>query len=132
MSSGGTGWIGSWKRNSRRIWRRRRSTGDPWTKRAFGRTLQYRERSRDLKLAPWADSLVADAVFGWRQLRKRTAASLAAILSLGLAIGATTAVYRIVDALLLRPLPIAEPDRFFYIATTYVDRDGKPDYRDEL
>src|SRR4051812_41420182 len=60
-------------------------------RRAFGNSLHHRERSRELKLLPWLDAALADVVFGWRQLRKRPAASLAAILSLGLAIGATTA-----------------------------------------
>jgi putative ABC transport system permease protein len=101
-------------------------------RRAFGSSLQHREHSRDLKLLPWLDALAADVVFGWRQLNKRRAASLAAVLSLGLAIGATTAVYRLVEALLLRPLPIAAPESFFYIANTYTDRDGRPDTRDEF
>ena len=72
-----------------------RSSDD--ARRAFGSPLQYRERSRDLRLLPWLDSLRADIVFGWRQLRRNRAASLAAILSLGLAIGATTAAFRLVD-----------------------------------
>src|SRR6478672_4047336 len=66
-----------------------RSAGD--VRRAFGNSLHHRERSRELKLLPWLDALASDVVFGWRQLRKRPAATLAAILSLGLAIGATTA-----------------------------------------
>lgn len=101
-------------------------------RRAFGSSLHYREESRDLKLFPWLDSLAADVVFGWRQLNKRRGASVAAVLSLGLAIGATTAVYRIVEALLLRPLPIAQPERFSYIANTFIDRDGRPDYREDF
>src|SRR5678815_3172689 len=75
-------------------------------RRAFGSELHHREHSRELKLLPWLDALSADVVFGWRQLRKRREASVASILSLGLSIGATTAVYRILEPLLLRPLPI--------------------------
>src|SRR5258708_4745874 len=59
-------------------------------RKAFGNALLHRERSRDIKLLPWLDSLASDAVFGWRQLNKHRAASAAAILSLALAIGATT------------------------------------------
>lgn len=109
---------------------RGRAPGD--VRRAFGSSLHHRERSRDLKLVPWLEALAADVVFGWRQLNKRRAASAAAVLSLGLAIGATTAVYRIVEALLLRPLPIAQPERFSYVANTYIDRDGRPDYREDF
>lgn len=57
----------------------------------------------------WFDSLRADAVFGRRQLSKHKVTSAAAILSLGLAIGASTAAFSLVDALFLRPLPIRDP-----------------------
>ncbi len=60
-----------------------------------------------------SDSSAPDAVFGWRQLNKRKATSAAAILSLGLAIGACTSAFRIIDALFLRPLPIANPGGLF-------------------
>src|SRR5206468_3367575 len=70
-------------------------------RKGFGGELLQRERSRDIKLLPWLDALAADVVFGWRQLRKRPAVSAAAILSLALAIGATTAAFRLIDAVLL-------------------------------
>jgi predicted permease len=82
-------------------------------RRAFGSMLRQRERSRDLRLIPWLDSLRADAVFGWRQLKKRKVTSAAAILSLALAIGACTSGFRLIDALLLRPLPVAGSDRLY-------------------
>lgn len=84
--------------------------------RAFGSALQLREESRDIRRVPWLDSLRADAVFGWRQLMKRKATSAAAVLSLALAIGACTSAFRIVDALLLRPLPVAHPERLYAVA----------------
>src|SRR5579883_3077871 len=59
-------------------------------RRAFGATLRHRETSRDIKLIPWLEALTADVVFGWRQLNKHRSVSAAAILSLALAIGATT------------------------------------------
>ena len=62
------------------------------------------------------DSLRADIVFGWRQLNKRKITSAAAILSLGLAIGASTAAFRLVDALFLRPLPISDPQRLYVVS----------------
>ncbi|HSM78409.1 MAG TPA: hypothetical protein VLT57_12305, partial [Bryobacteraceae bacterium] len=56
-------------------------------RRALGSTLRHRESSREIKIAVWLDSLRADAVFGWRQLKKRKVTSAAAVLSLALAIG---------------------------------------------
>ena len=62
------------------------------------------------------DSLRVDFIFGWRQINKRRVTSSAAILSLGLAIGACTAAFSIMDALFLRPLPIAHPERLYAIS----------------
>jgi putative ABC transport system permease protein len=99
-------------------------------RRAFGSSLQLREESRDLRLIPWLDSLRADAVFGWRQIAKRKVSSAAAILSLALAIGACTSAFRLVDALLLRPLPVAHADRLFDLNRHGIGSDGKPDSYD--
>ena len=95
-------------------------------RRSLGSPLRHREASRDLKLIPWLDSLRADVVFGWRQLKKRKATSLAAILSLGLAIGACTGAFRLIDALFLRPLPIAHPERLYALSHREIDENGKP------
>ncbi|MES1261044.1 MAG: ADOP family duplicated permease [Acidobacteriota bacterium] len=85
-------------------------------RRASDSTLRHRETSRDIKTAGWADSLRADAVFGWRQLRKHKVTSAAAILSLGLALGACTAAFQLMDALFLRPLPVSDPQRLYAIS----------------
>ena len=68
------------------------------------------------RYVPWLDSLPADIVFGWRQLNKRKMTSAAAILSLGLAIGACTSAFRIMDAMFLRPLPIANPEGLYGVS----------------
>src|SRR5580704_12223591 len=95
--------------------------------RAFGSPLRHREHSRDIRLLPWLDSLRADAVFGWRQLLKRKVTSAAAILSLGLGIGACVSAFRLIDALLLRPLPIAAPQRLYSLYREETDWEGKPE-----
>jgi predicted permease len=94
-------------------------------RKAFGSPLRQREASRDARLLVWLDSLRADAIFGWRQLTKRKVTSAAAILSLGLAIGACTGAFRIIDALLLRPLPVNEPERLYVLAFEGIRDDGK-------
>src|SRR5580658_4628310 len=83
---------------------------------AFGSALRQREESRDLRVVAWLDSLRADAVFGWRQIMKRKATSAAAILSLALAMGACTAAFRLIDAVLLRPLPVAGAERLYAVS----------------
>src|SRR5206468_2402441 len=93
-------------------------------RRAFGSALRWREEIRDVRLVVWLDSLCADIVFGWRQLRKKKVSSAAAILSLALAIGACTSAFRLIDALLLRPLPIAEPERLYVVARQGIDPGG--------
>jgi predicted permease len=85
-------------------------------RRAFGSPLRHRESSRDAKIVAWLDSLRADTVFAWRQLNKHRVASSAAILSLGLAIGACTAAFQLIDALFLRPLPISDPQRLYVVS----------------
>ncbi|MGD0127610.1 MAG: ABC transporter permease [Terriglobia bacterium] len=94
--------------------------------RAFGAALRLREESRDARLIPWLDSLRADAIFGWRQLRKNKVASAAAILSLALGIGACTGAFRLIDALLLRPLPVSDPGQLYALARQFTGPDGKP------
>ena len=64
----------------------------------------------------WLESFRSDTVYGGRQLRKNAVTSAAAILSLALAIGACTTAFRLIDALLLRPLPVAEPERLHVVA----------------
>jgi predicted permease len=93
-------------------------------RRSFGSILRHREQSRDLKMAAWIDSIRSDVVFGWRQLSKRPITSLAAIVSLALAIGSCTSVFRLVDALLLRPLPVQDADRLYAMVLHGVGPDG--------
>src|SRR5437764_9967199 len=95
-------------------------------RRSFGSALRHREASRDIRLVAWMESLRADAVFGWRQLVKRKMTSAAAILSLALAIGACTSAFRLIDALLLRPLPVAHPEQLYNLDRQGIDFDGKP------
>jgi putative ABC transport system permease protein len=94
-------------------------------RRALGASLRLREESRDVRLITWLDSLRADLVFGWRQIMKNKVASAGAILSLGLGIGACTSAFRMIDALLLRPLPIAQPEQLYALARQGIDPEGK-------
>lgn len=82
-------------------------------RRAFGSALRKREETRDIKIFVWLDSVRADTILGWRRLRQQKITSAAAILSLALAIGACTSAFRLIDAMLLRPLPVSHPERLY-------------------
>ncbi len=98
----------------------------------WGGTSQAMDALRDQRGVPWIGALSSDIVFGWRQLNKHRAVSAAAILSLGLAIGATTAAFRLVDAVLLRTLPVANPESLFYVAFNHTDSQGRTEDRDDF
>jgi putative ABC transport system permease protein len=94
--------------------------------RTFGPALRYHEDIRDVHLIPWLDSLRADIVFAWRRLNQAKVTSAAAIFSLALAIGACTATFRLIDAVFLRPLPVANAERLHVVAFQNVGPiDGK-------
>ncbi|HUE02861.1 MAG TPA: ABC transporter permease [Bryobacteraceae bacterium] len=93
---------------------------------AFGLALSRRDESRDIRVIPWLASLRADAIFGWRQLIKNKVTSTAAVLSLALAVGACTGAFRLIDALLLRPLPVAHAEQLYAVTRSWIDFDGKP------
>ncbi len=95
-------------------------------RRALGVVVRQRQESHDARVVGWLDSLRADVVFGWRQLKRNRATSAAAILSLALAIGACTSAFRLIDALLLRPLPVAHPERIYILSREGMGFDNKP------
>jgi hypothetical protein len=78
-------------------------------RRRLGNAGAIRERSRDVKLVTRLDAVVRDLRFAIRMLRRDRVVSMAAIASLALAIGGCTVAFALVDALILRPLPVPEP-----------------------
>src|ERR1700733_7522591 len=95
-------------------------------RKALGDALRQRETSNEIRLISWLDSLRADAIFGWRKLKRNRVTSAAAVLSLALAIGACTTAFRLIDALLWRPLPVAHPERLFVLSRKGMGFDNKP------
>ena len=83
--------------------------------RRFGGRLRLRESSREIRLLAWLESLVRDAQIGGRLLRRDLVVSGSAILSLAIAIGACTAAFSLIDALILRELPVRDPARLVAI-----------------
>jgi putative ABC transport system permease protein len=68
-----------------------------------------------MKIAQWLEEFEADVKFALRQLREAPAFTLIAVVTLALGLGANSAIFALVDATLLRPLPFGEPDRLVAI-----------------
>jgi predicted permease len=79
------------------------------TRLEFGGIEQIKENCRESGGTLWLESLVQDVGYGLRQLRKSPGFTFIALLSLTLGIGANTAIFTLLDAILLRPLPVQSP-----------------------
>jgi predicted permease len=80
-------------------------------RRAFGGVDQMKERYRDQRGVPAIETFVHDLGYAARMLRRGPAFAVVAIVSLAIGIGASTAAFSVFNAVMLRPLPVSEPDR---------------------
>jgi putative ABC transport system permease protein len=79
-------------------------------RRRFGEPSRQRERMRDADVLVWLDTVFGDLRYALRALRRSPVFSLVAILSLALGIGANTAIFSLIDAVLLKSLPVHRPE----------------------
>ena len=84
---------------------------------------QYGEECRDMRRVNFIENLLQDLRFGLRTLRQSMAFTVVAILTLALGIGANTAIFSVVRAALIRPLPYAQPDRLITLGEVRTQRE---------
>jgi len=80
-------------------------------RRDFGNVMLIRENTRALWSWTSLERLVQDIRYGWRMLRSTPLVSCVAVLSLALGIDANTAIFSVLDTLILRQLPVDSPER---------------------
>src|SRR5437016_1315016 len=91
-------------------------------RRQFGGIVQLQETRRDRIGFPAIEHLLKDAAYGARALLRSPGFTAVAVLSLALGIGANTASYSVINAVLLRALPVADPERLMVVTIPFVKR----------
>jgi putative ABC transport system permease protein len=97
-------------------------------KQQFGNETAQRERVRGMDIAEWVESVTGDIRYALRSLRHSPVFAIVAIASLGLGIGANTTIFTLLDAVMLRPLAVAQPDELAYITMSTTGKSGPGDY----
>jgi len=102
------------------------SEAEAWrvARRRLGNYSVQKERTRDMDISAWLDSVRADLVYGVRQWKASPGFAAVAILSLALGIGANTAIFELVNALRIRALPVRNPGEL--VALDFEKGDTRP------
>jgi predicted permease len=93
---------------------------------------QAMDALRDQRGVPWLDDLLRDLRYGARVLRRQRTFAAVALLTVAIGIGATTAVFSVVNSVLLRPLPYADPESLVAVWHTAPGAPGLADVSGDL
>ena len=96
-----------------------RQDAEAAARREFGNVLLLEEHSREVWQWALFDAILRDLKYALRQLRRNPGFTFTVLLTLSVAIGANTAVFSMVNALLLRPLPYSEPEKLASLMRNY-------------
>jgi putative ABC transport system permease protein len=93
-------------------------------RRQFGNRTYRAEETRDADIVTWLDSFAGDVRYALRAMRRSPAFSIVAVASLAIAIGANTAIYSLIDAVVLRSLPVPHPEELVQVTMSDTDESG--------
>ena len=85
------------------------------SRRALGNVSRAREDARGVWIWPWLQSVRQDVGYALRVVRRSPAFAAAIVIVMSLGIGTTTAVFSLIDGLVLKDLPVYRPDRLVYL-----------------
>jgi predicted permease len=83
--------------------------------RELGGVEQIKEECRDMRRVNYIDNLLQDVSYGLRMLVKNSGFTAVVVLTLALGIGANTAIFSLLDTVLLKMLPVRQPERLFFL-----------------
>jgi predicted permease len=109
-----------------------RAQAEKAARRSFGNVALIEQRSREAWQWPALESILHDVRLTLRRLRKSPGFAATVILTLAIGIGANTAVFTVINSVLLKPLPYAKPEQLVSLHLNALGAPGLADFRDEL